>query len=307
MATAESAARAGTGRVFSPVLTPFAADLAPDAGRWIRHCRWLLDQDVGLAVFGTTSEGNSLSVGEKTSLLEGLAAAGIDMGRAMPGSGACALADAVALTRRAVTLGCMGVLMLPPFYYKNLSDDGLFAFFSEVIQRVGDARLRIYLYHIPPVSGVGLPLALIERLRQAYPQCIAGMKDSGGDWKYSAAVLDAMRGSGFEFYCGSEAILLATMQGGGAGCISATTNVNAAAIVDLCRSWQAPDAAQRQAQLNALRGVLERRPLIPALKATLAHYREDAAWLTLRPPLRPLSPQVNADLLQELHGLGFRM
>ena len=197
--------------------------------------------------------------------------------------------------------------MLPPFYYKTVSDDGLYAWFSEVIQRVGDARLRIFLYHIPPVSGVGLPLPLIERLRRDYPASVAGMKDSGGNWNYTEAVLAAMAGSGFEFYCGSEAILLATMQHGGAGCISATANINPAAIAALCRDWRGADAAQRQERLNALRGLFDKRPVIAALKTALAHYLHDPAWLTLRPPLQGLAAAAADDLLRELHDLGFTL
>jgi len=295
------------GRVFSPVLTPFGADLAPDAARLVAHCRWLLSQDAGLAVFGTTSEGNSLSVPEKIGLLEALARADIDLGRAMPGTGACALTDTVELTRRAVGLGCHGVLMLPPFYYKAVTDDGLYAYFSEVIQRIGDRRLRIYLYHIPPVSGVGLSLALVQRLRKDYPDSVAGMKDSGDDWNHTQAVLDAMAGSGFELYCGSEVILLASLQRGGAGCISATANVNPAAIVALCRRWREADAPLRQERLNALRAVFDKRPMVPALKAAIAHFREDVAWKSIRPPLLELPSSAIAGLLQDLRDLGFSM
>ena len=140
--------------VLSPVVTPFTSDLRPDAARLARHCRWLLASDVGLAVFGTNSEGNSLTVAEKLALLDALVEAGIPAARMMPGTGTCALPDTVELTRRAVAHGCGGVLMLPPFYYKDVSDDGLFASYAEVIERVGDARLRVYLYHIPQVSRV---------------------------------------------------------------------------------------------------------------------------------------------------------
>ena len=147
--------------ILSPVLTPFNPDGSPDPDRFIRHCRWLLDQDVGLAVFGTNSEANSLSVSEKRRLLDGLLAAGINPAKLMPGTGACALPDAIELTRHAVSAGCAGVLMLPPFYYKGVSDEGLFRAFAQVIEAVADDRLRIYLYHIPPVSGVPITLTLI--------------------------------------------------------------------------------------------------------------------------------------------------
>src|SRR5919202_3768512 len=142
--------------VLSPVLTPFDRELRPDSERYIRHCRWLLEQGVGLAVFGTTSEANSMSVAEKIALLDTLVAAGLPPTRMMPGTGCCAFTDTVELTRHAVQLGCAGVLMLPPFYYKAVSDEGLYRTFSDIIQRVGDERLRIYLYHIPPVAVVGI-------------------------------------------------------------------------------------------------------------------------------------------------------
>jgi len=168
-------ARSPMSGVLAPVITPFDRDLAPDAERLIRHCRWLLDRDVGLAVFGTNSEANSLSVPEKLRLLDALLGAGIPPERMMPGTGCCAFPDTVELTRRAVERGCSGVLMLPPFYYKSVTDDGLFASYAEVIERVGDTRLRIYLYHIPPVSQVPISLALIERLLARYPQIVAGI------------------------------------------------------------------------------------------------------------------------------------
>src|SRR5215510_16456232 len=183
--------------VLSPVVTPFRTDLAPDADRFVRQCKWLLSQNVGLAVFGTNSEANSLSTEEKTDLLDRLVAAGVDPARMMPGTGCCALTDSVRLTKHAVKLGCAGVLMLPPFYYKGVSDDGLFRSFAEVVERVGDSALRIYLYHIPPVAQVPITLGVVERLLAAYPVQVAGMKDSSGDWSNTKAFLDAFAGSGF--------------------------------------------------------------------------------------------------------------
>src|ERR1044071_3228497 len=194
--------------VLSPVVTPFTRDYAPDPARFVRQCRWLLSQDVGLAVFGTNSEANSLSVDEKISLLETLVAAGVDPARMMPGTGHCALTDSVRLTAHAMKLGCGGVLMLPPFYYKGVSDDGLFRSFAEVIERVGESRLRVYVYHIPPVSQVPITLGLVERLLKAYPAQTAGMKDSSGDWGNTKSFLDAFARSGFNVFAGSETFLL---------------------------------------------------------------------------------------------------
>ena len=151
--------------VLVPALTPFDSNLDPDADALLAHCRWLLDQGVdGLAVFGTTSEANSLGLEERMTLLEHLLENGIPANKLMPGTGMCALSETVKLTRHAVERGCRGVLMLPPFYYKAVNDDGLFASYAEVIERVGNSALHIYLYHIPPVSQVGLSLGLIGRL-----------------------------------------------------------------------------------------------------------------------------------------------
>ncbi len=291
--------------VLSPVVTPFGADLRPDASRLARHCRWLLSQNCGLAVFGTNSEANSLSVEEKIELLDALVEAGVDPARMMPGTGACALPDTVRLTAHAVKRGCAGTLMLPPFYYKDVSEEGLFRSYAEVIERVGDARLRIYLYHIPPIAQVPITFDLIERLIAAYPDTVVGIKDSSGDWSNTEGMLK--RFPGFTVFAGSESFLLRTLRGGGAGCISATANINPAAIHRLYAEWQSPQAEALQADLDELRGVLQKYPMIPALKETVAHYSGDADWRRLRPPLVALSEAQRRDLLAALSGRGFAM
>src|SRR5262252_9485237 len=244
--------------VLSPVVTPFKADLVPDPDRFIRQCRWLLTQDVGLAVFGTNSEANSLSTEEKIELLDRLVGAGLDPARMMPGTGCCALPDSVRLTAHAMKLGCGGVLMLPPFYYKGVSDDGLFRSFAEVIERVGEARLRVYVYHIPPVAQVPITLGLVERLLKAYPTQTAGMKDSSGDWSNTKAFLDAFGPSGFDVFAGSETFLLQNMRHGGTGCISATANVHPGPIARLYDTWRSADADQQQTRLDEIRGVFSK-------------------------------------------------
>jgi 4-hydroxy-tetrahydrodipicolinate synthase len=293
--------------VLAPVVTPFRPDLSPDAGRFARHCRWLLDSGVGLAVFGTNSEANSLGVDERIDLLEALVAAGVDPGRMMPGTGTCALADTVKLTAHAVKAGCAGVLMLPPFYYKGVTDEGLFRSYAEVIERVGDARLRVYLYHIPPVSQVPLSLALIGRLLKAYPQAIAGVKDSSGDWNNTKAMIDAFAAQGFDVFAGSETFLLANLRHGGKGCISATANVNPVAIHALYAHWRDADADARQQRLDAVRATFQKRPMIAAMKAAIAHWSGDAAWKTVRPPLVDLADSESAALVGELQAIGFAM
>jgi 4-hydroxy-tetrahydrodipicolinate synthase len=293
--------------VLSPVVTPFRADYAPDADRLIRHCRWLLRNNVGLAVFGTNSEGNSLSVEERMELLDRLIEAGINPDRLLPGTGGCALSDSVRLSAYAVKRGCAGVLMLPPFYYKGVSDEGLYRNFAEVIEQIGDARTRIYLYHIPPVSQVPITIALIERLLKAYPRNVAGIKDSSGDWNNTQAMLTAFAGTDFAIFAGSEPFLLATMRGGGAGCISATANVNPGPIYELFASWQDADADAQQAALDVVRRTFQKYPMIPALKQAIAHWSSEPGWAKLRPPLVELSDGQASSLIANLKQCGFDM
>lgn len=292
--------------ILAPVVTPFRGDLAVDAERLVGQCRWLLSKEVGLAVFGTNSEGNSLAVDEKIEVLDRLVDAGVDPARMMPGTGCCALSDTVRLTRHAVDIGCGGVLMLPPFYYKGVDDDGLFRSFAEVIERVGSDTLRVYLYHIPPVSGIPLSVDLVGRLVEAYPTNIAGIKDSSGDWDNTRALLD--RGwEDFRVFAGSESFLLRTMRSGGVGVISATANVNPAAIHRVYREWQDPNAEALQQDLNRVREALQRYPMIAALKAVIAGFRDDPDWDRVRPPLLPLDGEQKAKLVGELRGLGFEL
>jgi 4-hydroxy-tetrahydrodipicolinate synthase len=294
--------------VLAPVVTPFRADYSPDAERFVRHCQWLLAQGcAGLAVFGTNSEANSMSVAEKVALLEALVAGGVPAAKLMPGTGACALSDSIALTKKAVALGCAGVLMLPPFYYKGVSDEGLYRNFAEVIERVGDARLQLYLYHIPPVSGVPITLALIERLLKAHPQAVAGAKDSSGDWANTKAMLDAFGSAGFDVFPGSEVFLLDGLRAGGKGCITATGNVNPAAIDNVYRNWRSKDADALQAGITATRKIVQSVPMIPALKAAIAHYADDPEWKRLRPPLVELTAVEEKTLIDGLKADGFAM
>jgi 4-hydroxy-tetrahydrodipicolinate synthase len=305
--------------VLAPVVTPFKADLAPDSQRFIAHCKWLLSQNCGLAVFGTNSEANSLSLDERALLLDELVAAGVDPSRMMPGTGCCSIMETVTLTKQAVGNGCAGVLMLPPFYYKDVSEEGLYRYFSEVVQRVGDARLKIYLYHIPPVAVVGITTGLVERLLAAYSDAIAGMKDSSGDWNNTKTFLDAFSKSGFDVFVGSESFLLANMRNGGVGTISATANVNPAAIHKLYEQWvrsrtggnadAQADLEDQQSKLNVVRGVFSSRKfpsMIAALKQAIAIYADDPAWRTVRPPLVELSPEQTKTLAAELCAIGFR-
>jgi len=294
--------------VWAPAITPFKEDLSPDPIRFSRHARWLLANGCsGLAAFGTNSEANSLSVEERMSLLEFLVEDGVPPHSLMPGTGCCALTDSVRLTAHATQLGCAGALMLPPFYYKGVTDDGLFRNFAEIIERVGDARLRLYLYHIPPVAQVAISIPLIERLLKSYPQAIAGLKDSSGDWNNTQAMLDAFRGTGFDVFAGSEVFLLRNMQHGGVGCISATANVNPAAIHRVFACWQQADAGDMQTAISVTRAVIQKYPMIPALKAIAARAYSDPGWVTVRPPLMELTEAQRTSLSAELDANGFAL
>ena len=293
--------------VLAPVCTPFKADYSPDHNRFVAQCNWMLGQGSGLAVFGTNSEANSLSINERMALLDSLLAAGLDPARMMPGTGCSAFTDTVRLTEHAVKAGCAGVLMLPPFYYKDVTEEGLFRNFSEVIERVGDARLQIYLYHIPPVAVVAITPKLVERLMKRYPKAIAGMKDSSGDWNNTKVFLDAFSKQGFDVFVGSESFLLANMRNHGAGCISATANVNPAAIDKLYREWQNADADAQQAALDVVRKTTGQYVMIPALKAVIAHYAKDPEWATVRPPLVELTATQAQTVIDGLLKIGFDM
>ena len=328
--------------VLAPVVTPFKPDLSPDPERLIGHCKWLLSQKCGLAMFGTNSEANSMSAEERMTLLDALVAAGVDPARMMPGTGCCSISETVELTAHAVKHGCAGVLMLPPFYYKNISEEGLYRYFSEVVQRVGDPRLKIYLYHIPPVAVVGITPKLVERLLQAYPTAIAGMKDSSGDWNNTKTFLDAFAETArpaptaraartFDVFVGSESFLLANMRNGGVGTISATANVNPAAIHELYADYNRQncsgvcvkrranrkalgtsastrDLTTLQARLNVVREVFARKSwpsMIAALKQAIAIYGNDPEWARVRPPLVELTTEQARKLAAELERIEF--
>jgi len=277
--------------VLAPVLTPFDSQLDPDPGRFVRFCRKLLEDGcAGLVPFGTTGEANSLSVEERERLLDALLEGGVPAEKLLPGTGCAALPDTVRLSKKAARAGCAGVLVLPPFYYKNPSEEGLYRCFAQAIDKTGEGQLRVYLYHIPQVSQVGIPLRVIERLLKAYPGVVIGIKDSSLDFENTRAMLRAF--PGFEVFVGTEKFLLATLREGGAGCITATANVNASAIARAFRER----SEERQREIDAVRVAFEKLPMIAALKEAVARRTGDAGWRAVRPPLVELSPDERASL-----------
>jgi 4-hydroxy-tetrahydrodipicolinate synthase len=293
--------------VFTAVLTPQKKDGTPDDVKLARHCRWLLENGSdGLAVLGTTGEANSFCLKERIRIVEGLAEAGIPGRTLMPGTGACAMPDAITLTRVAVQCGAHGVLMLPPFYYKNVSDDGLFAYFAGVVDGVADSRLRIYLYHFPQMSAVPLGYGLIERLLKAFPGIVVGMKDSSGDFENMKGA--ARRFPGFAVFPGADHLLYPMLKEGGAGCITACCNVAGALAAEVYGGFKAGrDVAAAHERLTATRKTIEVYPLVSALKAIMARSTGDDGWLAVRPPLVTLDAAKRQALFKALDGIGFAL
>lgn len=292
--------------VFAASLTRLAADGAPDIAASARHNRWLLDTGCdGLAVLGTNGEANSFSLDERLRLLDGLAEAGLPFARLMPGTGCSAISDTVALTRRAVQLGAAGVLALPPFYYKKVSDDGLFAAYAETIERVGDGRLRVYLYHFPQMSAVPLSHELIERLIVRYPTTVVGIKDSSGDLANMTAMV--ARFPGFAVFAGADDLLLPVLRAGGAGCITGCANILAPVLQKIYRLWRGPEVEAVHALACAVRTVCSTRQLTSSLKAILARHSGEAEWNRLRPPLLPLADAETDALVADLAATGYRL
>ena len=292
--------------VWSPVLVPLRPDLSIDSERFLAHAHWLLAQGChGLALFGTTSEANSFSVPERKALVERVVEGGIAPERLMVGTGCCALTDSVELTRHALDAGCRRVLMLPPFYYKGMSDEGLFRSFAEVIERVGEPALAVFLYHFPRLSGVPVTEGLIALLDDEFPEVVAGVKDSSGDWSNTRMMLD--RFPHLAIFPGSEVFLLDGLRSGGAGCITATSNVNAAGARAIFDAWSdgSDTADSMQEAATAVRRAIDRHPGIPAQKYLIAHYGNDPAWRAVRPPMTALTDDAGRDLLDGLADTAF--
>lgn len=299
----------GLSGVFAAVLTPFDAGLDPDIDTFVNHCRWLLRGGcTGLVVGGTTGEANSMTVDERVRMIEALSAAGITGGQMIAGTGCCAIADTVRLTRAAIAAGAGAVLMLPPFYYKAVTDEGLCAAFAETIDRVGDSRLRILLYHFPQMSGVPIPIAVVDRLRARFGAVIAGVKDSSGDLANMEALLAAI--PELAVFTGSDELLLPLLRGGGAGAITGLSNIAAplaAEVMAAFRAGDGPRAVAAQARLSNLRQAFLGHPLIAALKAVLAEHTGHPAWRRLRPPLLPLDSASERALASALAGIEFAL
>jgi len=270
--------------VIAAVATPIDESGAPDLKRAVNLARYLLDNGCdGLNVLGTTGEATSFSFDERKAVMSAYKAEGLPLDRLMVGTGAAAVSDAVALTRHAAELGFAGALVLPPFYYKGVPDDGLVAYIDTLVQATSAQPIPIYLYHFPAMSGLPWHVALIKRLLDSYPTRIVGLKDSSGDMAYARAA--AAVATDFAVFPSTEAALLEARGGAFAGCISATANLNA----DLCaRAWRGGDAVALDAAV-AIRKLFDGRPLVSGVKALLAHIHGDPALARVKPPLAAFS------------------
>jgi 4-hydroxy-tetrahydrodipicolinate synthase len=270
--------------VIAAIATPIGEDGAPDLKRAVKLARYLLDNGCdGLNVLGTTGEATSFSLDERKSVMDAYKANGLPLDRLMVGTGAAAVLDAVALTRHAAELGFAGALVLPPFYYKGVPDDGLFAYIETLVQATAARPIPLYLYHFPAMSGLPWHIALIKRLLDSFPARIVGLKDSSGDMAYARAA--AAISPGFAVFPSTEAALIEARQGAFAGCISATANLNA----DLCaRAWGASDTAAFDAAVT-IRKLFDGKPLVSGVKALLAHIHGDPALARVKPPLAAFS------------------
>jgi 4-hydroxy-tetrahydrodipicolinate synthase len=282
-------------------LTPLTADGALDVARLADHARRLFASGVqGIAPFGTTGEGPSFSPRERRAGLDALLDAGIAAGRILAPTTCPDLPDTIAMSRHAVEAGCAGCLVLPPFFFKGPSDEGLYAWYARLIEGVADDRLRVYLYNLPQVSAVAITPALARRLRADFPRIVAGVKDSGGDFAHTTALIDAMPGAAV--MVGHEPHLPQLMRAGGAGTVCGVANLFPGLVQGLLR----PDAsAEDERGIRALLDVLFRFPLIPAMKSLLAWQRGEASWHAVRPPLVALGDEENRDLRAALHEGGF--
>jgi len=270
--------------VIAAIATPVTETGAPDLPRALKLARHLLDNGCdGLNVLGTTGEATSFSREERMAVMNAYKTEGMPLDRLMVGTGAAAVSDAVALTRHAAELGFAGALLLPPFYYKGVPDDGLFAYIEEIVKATDPHPVPLYLYHFPAMSGLPWNVALIRRLLDSFSSRIVGLKDSSGDMAYARSA--AAISPGFAVFPSTEAALLDARRGDFAGCISATANCNA----DLCgRAWHDGNADALEAAV-AIRKLFDGKPLVSGVKALLAHIHGDPALARVKPPLAGLS------------------
>jgi len=286
--------------VLVPILTPFNDDMTVATDLYVAHARRLLDQGcAGLVPFGTTGEALSVGIDERIAAIRALVDAGVDPGLMIPGTGLSNVADTARLSRACLDMGCAGVMTLPPFYYKGVSEEGLHRHFVQLIEAIGEDA-RVFLYHIPPIAIVGIPVTLAARLHAEFPEQVVGIKDSSGEWDNTRALLGI---DGLIVYPGSELPLVEALELGAPGCISATANLNGRAIAELISAYFDGDGQRvrdLQERVKRFRLLVQDYAPIPAQKRVLALATGDDRWANVRPPLVEMPEERGRELLDTL-------
>jgi 4-hydroxy-tetrahydrodipicolinate synthase len=292
--------------LISPILSPFDDSLNFNQEMYNELAKDLLSTGCsGLAPFGTTGEALSVSNDERMQALENLIKSGVSPDKLIPGTGLCNFPDTVKISRHAIELGCKGVMTLPAFYFKDVTDEGLFQYYERLIDEINHPNLKIYLYHIPQVSGVGLSIPLVKKLRSTYPDIIVGIKDSSGVWENTEQLLSI---DGLIVYPGAELPVIDAIKLGGPGCISATANfnpTNIAKVIELSHDRKWDQAEEVHKDVKEVRYLFQDYSAIPAQKAMLAIKYKDKRWKNIRPPLVQISEQRSSELEEKLRNHGF--
>jgi len=292
--------------LISPILSPFDDNLNFNQEMYNELAKDLLSTGCsGLAPFGTTGEALSVSNDERMQALENLIKSGVSPNKLIPGTGLCNFPDTVKISRHAIELGCKGVMTLPAFYFKDVTDEGLFQYYERLIDEINHPNLKIYLYHIPQVSGVGLSIPLVKKLRSIYPDIIVGIKDSSGVWENTEQLLSI---DGLIVYPGAELPVIDAIKLGGPGCISATANfnpTNIARVIELSHDGKWDQAEEAHKDVKEVRYLFQDYSAIPAQKAMLAIKYKDDRWKNIRPPLVQISEQRSSELADKLRNHGF--
>ncbi len=292
--------------VFTAALTPMHKELSVNHEALVAHIKYLLNNGSdGICLLGTTGEANSLSLNERIEIIDSVVNAGIDPVKLLIGTGCCAFPDTVALTKHAVSKGAGGILMLPPFFYKNLSDQGVVDYFKLITDKVNDKNLKMYLYHFPKMTGVSFTLSLTKKLINALPNTIVGMKDSGGDWSNTETIQKGI--PGFKMYPGSETFLLKSLRLGGVGCISATGNATVKLIAEVYKNWENENADALQENLNKVRKAFEVTAFASGLKYLFSKWTNNPEWLNVRPPNALPNKSEIEKLTANLKEVGFEL
>ncbi len=293
--------------IIAAVLTPVDHVGMINVERFCRHARWLLRHGChGLGVFGSTSETQSFSVQERQAALEAYVGAGLPADRMIVGVGCCARTDTMTLARHALDLGITKLIALPPFFYKGVSDEGIYRAFGEIVDGIANEMLELYLYHFPQMSGVPIPHGVIERLLGMYSSTLRGVKDSSGNWEHTRTLIESF--PDLAIYAGADNLLLDVLKTGGAGTFSAAANINAPAsraVFDAFAAGSLEDAEASMKLVREVRQIIAAYPLIPSLKYVVADGQKDDVWRIVRPPLVELESGSGEQLMRELEGVGF--